>query len=162
MGINPHRLIIGSDILLSIEVPGVACLMSRSLAVHEENLDQIREHLCEYAKPLCRSAGETPLPPLHAINHEIPLIDHDRIYPWHPSWCPEALRDQWAAKKEAYIQCGQWKVTSSGNTVPMLLIWKPGKEGEPLHLCTVVDLRVQNVNTHKCLSLLPDMDGILR
>jgi len=94
MDINPLCLIIGSDIPLLMEGPGVTRLVSWSLAVHEENLDQIQEHLREYAEPLCRSAGETTLPLLHAINHEIPLIDHDRIYPWHPSQCPEALQDQ--------------------------------------------------------------------
>ncbi|KAF8220658.1 hypothetical protein L208DRAFT_1416363, partial [Tricholoma matsutake] len=32
------------------------------------------------------------LPPLQAINHTVPLIDENKIYPWRPSRCPEALR----------------------------------------------------------------------
>ena len=44
----------------------------------------------------------------------------------------------------------------------MLLIRKPGKEGEPPCLRTVVDLCARNANTHKQSSPSPDMDGILR
>ena len=33
---------------------------------------------------------EMDLPPFRAINHEIPLIDVNNIYPWRPSRCPEA------------------------------------------------------------------------
>ena len=54
----------------------------------------------------------------------------------------------------------RWKVTSAGNTVPMLLIPKPGTD--PVELRTVVDLRERNKNTHKLTSPLPDMEGMLR
>ena len=77
MDINPPRLVIGGDSPLSTDGPGVTCLASWSMATYEDNLEQIWKHLCEYVEPLCRSAGETPLPPLRSINHEIPLIDPD-------------------------------------------------------------------------------------
>ena len=103
---------------------------------------------------------ETDLPPFRAINHTIPLIDKSKIYPWRPSKCPEIFRTQWAEKRDAYLRSGQWKVTSAGNTVPMLLIPKP--KTFPLQLWTVVDLREQNKNTHRLTSPLPDMEGMLR
>ena len=58
------------------------------------------------------------------------------------------------------MKSGHWKITSAGNTVPMLLIPKPSTN--PPELRTVVDLREQNKNTHKQTSPLPDMEGMLR
>jgi hypothetical protein len=88
----------------------------------------------------------------------IPLIDEHKILPWRPSRCPEAMRPQWAEKRAAYLASGRWQVTSASNTVPMLLIPKPGTG----KLRTVVDLRARNQNTFKQSSPLPDMEGILR
>ena len=115
-----------------------------------------------YTDPLCKSASETRLPPFWAINHKILLIDDKKIYPWCPSQCPEVFQEQWAEKWDAYLQTGHWKVTTSGNTVPMLLIPKPRVVGGPLLLRTVVDLRAHNDNTVKQTSPLPDPKGILR
>jgi hypothetical protein len=88
--------------------------------------EHARKELIEYACPLCKEMEETDLPPFQAINHEIPLIDVNKIYPWRPSRCPEAFRPQWIEKKKAYLKSGCWKITSARNTVPMLLIPKPG------------------------------------
>ena len=104
---------------------------------------------------------ETGFPPLRAINHTIPLIDEKTTYPWRPSRCPEAFRSQWAEKRDAYLKSGRWEITSAGNTVPMLLIPKPGTK-DPVLLRTVVDLRERNKNTVKMSSPLPDMEGMLR
>ena len=68
---------------------------------------------------------ETELPPLRDINHTIPLIDESKTYPWRPSRCPEAFREQWAEKRDAYLKTGHWEITSARNMVPMLLIPKP-------------------------------------
>jgi hypothetical protein len=95
---------------------------------------------------------------MRVINHTMPLIDENKAYPWRPSRCPEPLRPQWAAKRKIYLSTGRWQVTSAGNTVPMLLIRKPGTD----RLRTVVDLRERNKNTKKLTSPLPDMEGILR
>jgi hypothetical protein len=66
--------------------------------LEETSLQAARDELMEYAKPICKTAAETGLPPLHAINHSIPLINVDKILPWRPSRCPEALREQWDLK----------------------------------------------------------------
>jgi len=109
---------------------------------------------------VCEKPEETKLPPLRAINHTIPLIDEDKIYPWHPSKCPGAFREQWCQKKNAYLRTGRWEITSARNTVPMLLIPKPPKKGKPAELRMVVDLRARNANTLKMASPLPDQQGI--
>jgi Reverse transcriptase (RNA-dependent DNA polymerase) len=70
------------------------------------------------------------------------------------------FREQWAKKRDAYLKLGCWKITSAGNTVPMLLIPKP--RTSPIQLRTVVDLRERNKNMHRLTSPLPDMEGMLR
>ena len=108
----------------------------------------------------CKEVAETDLPPLQVINHMILLINEKTTYSWRPSRCQEAFHAQWAEKQDAYIKSGWWKITSAGNTVPMLLIPKPGTN--PPQLRTVVDLHEHNKNTHKATSPLPDMEGMLR
>jgi hypothetical protein len=63
-----------------------------------DELQAAREELMEYAKPICRKASDTSLPPLRAINHTIPLIDESKVIAWRPSRCPEALRPLWDEK----------------------------------------------------------------
>ena len=63
----------------------VSWLLSQAIRAYQDNIEKVQEELCAYAAPLCQIAGETPLPPLRAINHEIPLIDTKKIYPWRPS-----------------------------------------------------------------------------
>ena len=104
--------------------------------------------------------GGEDLPLLHTINHTIPLIDELKTYSWKPSKCPEVFRAQWIKKRDAYIKSEQWKITSAGNTMPILLIQKPGTN--PPLLRTVVDLQERNKNTHKMTSPLPDINGMLR
>jgi len=128
----------------------------------DEEIIQARHELLEYAHQLFRSVSDTPLPPLCVINHDIPLIDPNCIYPWCPSKCPEALRPQWATKHNDYIANDCWRITSSLNTVPMMLIKKPALPGEPIHLCTVIDLHAWNANTSKMSLPLPNQDGMLR
>ena len=160
LGFNPARVVVGSDTALPLKAGTDTKLMVSMMTLEEKRIDSVREELRQYAEPLCREMSETDLPPLRAINHMIPLIDESKTYTWRPSRCPEAFRAQWAEKRDAYIKSGRWKITSAGNTVPMLLIPKPGTN--PPQLRTVVDLRERNQNTHKQTSPLPDMEGMLR
>jgi hypothetical protein len=125
VGFNPAHVVIGSDVSKELKGSTVTKVASRSLAVDTDEIEQARKELMDYAEPLCRMASETELPPYRTINHMIPLIDEHKIYPWHPSRCPEVFRTQWAEKRDSYLASGWWKITSSGNTVPMLLIPKP-------------------------------------
>ena len=160
LGFNPARVVIGSDEALPIRTGVDTKLMVSMMSPDDKRAEALRKELRQYAEPLCKEMEETDLPPLRSINHTIPLIDESKTYSWRPSRCPEAFRAQWAEKRDAYIKSGRWKITSAGNTVPMLLIPKPGTN--PPLLRTVVDLRERNRNTHKKTSPLPDMDGMLR
>ncbi|KAG2076413.1 hypothetical protein BDR04DRAFT_1208224, partial [Suillus decipiens] len=128
VGFNPPRVVIGSASPLPMKGAEVTTLESRVATVVPDDLEETRDYLKKLAKPLCTKASETNLPPLRAINHTIPLIDENKIYPWRPSRCPEPLRPQWAEKRRSYLASGRWQVTSAGNTVPMLFIRKPGSD----------------------------------
>ena len=117
----------------------------------------MREHLRKQAHPLCSQVGAIVLPPFHAINHLIPLINKSKIYPWWPSRCPEAMCELWIEKKNVYLKTGHWKMTTAQNTCPMLLI---SKAGTPPRLWVVVDLWEWNKNTWKLSSPMLDMEGI--
>lgn len=158
VGLHPSRVVLGSTDPLPLKGSGVTMLESRAVEVFEDRIERTRAYLKELARPLCAKASETALPPLRAINHTILLIDEAKIYPWRPSRCPEPMRSQWSEKRRAYLASGRWQMTSTGNTVPMLFIRKPGTD----RLRTVVDLRERNKNTRKLTSPLPDMEGILR
>ncbi|KAJ2917715.1 hypothetical protein MD484_g2704, partial [Candolleomyces efflorescens] len=162
VGLNPPRLVIGSDSSLPISGKNVRTLSSQAMTTYQEKLDGIRSKLMSYARVICKSALDTELPPLRAINHRIPLIDPEKRYHWRPSKCPEPLLGQWAEKRAAYVKSKRWVPATAFNSVPMLCIPKPGKPGEPPKLRTVVDLRERNANTKKMTCPLPDMEGILR
>lgn len=160
LGFNPGRIVIGSDEVQPMTAGAETKLMVHSLSSEEQSLEKAREELRSYAAPLCKDVHETDLPPFRAINHTIPLIDKSKTYLWRPARCPEAFREQWAEKRDTYLKSERWKITSAGNTVPMLLIPKPNTS--PPELRTVVDLRERNKNTQKMTSPLPDIDGMLR
>lgn len=102
-----------------------------------ECVEQAHKHLKELAQLVCAKASDTALLLLRAINHTILLINDGKVYPWRPSRCPKPLRPHWAEKQKSYLASGRWQMTSTGNTVPMLFMKKPGMD----QLQTVVDLR---------------------
>ena len=161
LGFNPARVVIGSETAMPMNAGADTKLMAAGISPDNDEIDAVRKELNQHAMPLCREVHETELPPLRDINHTIPLIDESKTYPWRPSKCPEAFREQWAEKRDAYLKSGRWEITSSGNTVPMMLIPKPNTSN-PVQLRCVVDLRERNKNTHKMTSPLPDMEGMLR
>jgi len=161
-GLNPTRVIIGSAKPLPIEGSNVTEITSEAIEIVKNNLEKLREELRDYARPLCHEDEDIPLSPFHAINHSIPLIDLDKVYLWHPSHCPEALRLLWAAKGTAYLKNEQWMIMNTTNTVPMLFLPKPGKDGAPIKMRTTIDLRERNANTRKMALPVPEINGILQ
>ncbi|SJL11792.1 uncharacterized protein ARMOST_15201 [Armillaria ostoyae] len=136
---NPSSIEIGSDTALPMVGDNVSQIRSQAMMVSEDVLKQVHAELQEYAAPICKTASETPLPPLQAINHTIPLIDEHKVYPWRPSQCPEAFRSQWDQKRKDYLSSGKQK-----------------------HLLrTVIDLHAHNTNTRKVSAPLPSIEGIL-
>ncbi|QRV81672.1 Transposon Ty3-I Gag-Pol polyprotein [Ceratobasidium sp. AG-Ba] len=160
LAFNPHGIIVRSPQPLPLTGPLVKSISSCAADVYEEQLELIRTDLRKDAEKVCKKASETPLPPLRAINHRIPIIDETKTYSWRSSRCPEALWPQWTAKEKAYVASGRWEYATGRNAVPMLLIPKKSKDGE-LQLRTVLDKREQNANTYKSASPLPDIQEIL-
>jgi hypothetical protein len=76
--------------------------------VHED-LDKIRTYPIEYANTcgLFQDPGNTLLLLLRDINHEILLIDEQKIYSWRPACCPDVFKDQWVQKKKQYLDTGR-------------------------------------------------------
>lgn len=164
VGFNPITVDIGSSVALPIEGKQLRVLESRAAELLESHLEVARCELREYAAPICKEASDSPLPPLRAINHTIPLKDEGKVYSWRPSRCPDALRALWCEKRDAYLLSGRWRMVNARNASPMLLLKKPGTgvADIPARLRVVCDLRERNSNTVKVASPLPDMEGILR
>ncbi|OBZ62662.1 Retrovirus-related Pol polyprotein from transposon 17.6 [Grifola frondosa] len=164
VGFNPTTVVVGSATTLPVEGKRMRVLESHAADLFEEQLEVARGVLREYAAPICLDASDSPLPPLRAINHTIPLKDPSKIYTWRPSKCPDAHRASWIEKRNAYLKSGRWRMSTARNASPMLLLTKPGTgvKGIPPRLRVVCDLRERNANTHKVTSPLPDMEGILR
>jgi len=158
---NPASVVVNSIESVPIKGQNVASIHARAVDVVEEGLEDIRQSLKSYAreKGLFQDPGETPLPPLRAINHDIPLIDLELLMPWRPSRCPEKYRSLWALKREQYIRTGRWRVSTARNSVPMMFIPKPGRPDE---VRNVLDMRPRNKNTRKVQAPLPQTEGVLR
>ncbi len=159
LGLNPPCVVIGSARALPLaSSEEVAKLSSQAMDLLQDDVEKARKHLLDYAAPLCVPVEDTELPPLRAINHKIPLINVNKVYSWRPSKCPEPLREQWIAKRNAYLKTGRWRITTATNASPMLLIYKPGTS----LLRRVGDMRERNLNTVKVSTPMPEIEGILR
>ncbi|KIJ27687.1 hypothetical protein M422DRAFT_271110 [Sphaerobolus stellatus SS14] len=80
LGFNPTRIAVGSNDSQPIRGPEVSKLASMASQIISEGLVELRKLLRAEAADLCKTAGETPLPPLRAINHRIPLLDSTKTY----------------------------------------------------------------------------------
>ena len=64
---------------------------SHATEILKDQVDLYHTELQNCAKDICKETVETPLPPPHAINHIIPLINEHQVYAWWPSKCPKPL-----------------------------------------------------------------------
>jgi hypothetical protein len=141
--INLPSIEICSDVPLDITSEFTMKLHAGATALASEDLQKVHDDLHWYAesKGLYVDPGTAPLPPFHTINHEILLVDPDLVIPWRPSRCPDVFKEQWAKKKAQYLNTGHWRVSTSRNTVLMLMIPKPNKPKNKPELRTAIDLR---------------------
>ena len=95
------------------------------------------------------------LPPIREVNHEINLIDPKKCIHYCLPKCPEHFHKELSQKIERYTTAQWWIPAVAHQAVPMLCI--PKKNGK---LRTVFDLREQNDNTVKDMTLFPDQDII--
>ncbi|EIW64856.1 uncharacterized protein TRAVEDRAFT_108852, partial [Trametes versicolor FP-101664 SS1] len=126
LGFNPSKVVVGSAVTAPVPIARARIIESRAADVLEGELDRIRAALRAYAAPICRDASDAPFPPLRAVNHTIPLKDPAKVYHWRPSKCADALLPHWVEKRDAYLTTGRWRMSTSRNTSPMLLLKKPG------------------------------------
>ncbi|KAI0637586.1 hypothetical protein C8Q77DRAFT_1214653 [Trametes polyzona] len=91
-GFNPSKVVVGSANIVPVHASQACIVESRAADVLEGELEHICLVLCDYAAPICRNASDAPFPPLHAVNHTIPLKDPAKVYHWRPSKCLDALR----------------------------------------------------------------------
>ncbi|KAF9256634.1 hypothetical protein L218DRAFT_1023920 [Marasmius fiardii PR-910] len=98
IGLNPTHVFVGSDLPLPMIGEGILELLSSAAETVEDNLEHIRTQLLSEIQDMCKPESEIELPPLRAINHCIPIIDHKKTYPFRPSRCPQALRPLWNEK----------------------------------------------------------------
>ena len=95
------------------------------------------------------------LPPLHEVNHRIPLVDEGKQYSYHLPCCPDSLKLQLAEKIQLYMSAKWWIMVSVPQVAPMLCI--PKKTGK---LRTMIDCRKRNDNMVKDMTPFPDQDQI--
>jgi hypothetical protein len=161
VGINPACVVVGSDKPVELEGPDMVTISSVAADFLNDELDKLRAELRSEAEDLCTDTSRTVLPPLRAVNHTIPLIDEHKVYRFRPLKCPEAFREQWREKKNAYLTTGRWRTATGHNAIPLLMIPKVSSAGEKPGLRMVFDKREQNENTYKLVSLLPNIEEIL-
>ena len=65
LGLNPARVLIGSDAALPIEGSSTSSMASRAMTISKSAVDAARKELIAYAEPLCKTASEMGLPPFH-------------------------------------------------------------------------------------------------
>ena len=162
VGLNPPCVVVGSKEPTKMNGPDVVTISSAAADLLDNGIEEIRRQLRTEADDLCPDTSKTALPPLRAVNHTIPLIDPKKIYRFRPSKCPEAFRDQWRMKKNAYLETGRWRTATGHNAIPLLMIPKVSTSSDKPGLRTVFNKREQNTNTYKLASPLPDIEEILR
>ena len=124
------------------------------LATMDANINELKKgdkDLPELHKKWVEAAADIPtgapshLPPLQEVNHKIPIIDENKRYNYHLSWCPESLKTQLINKIQTHKNAGWWEETNFSQAAPTLCIFK--KDGVKFR--TVIDGCKHNDNTMK-------------
>ncbi len=98
---------------------------------------------------------ELTLPPLHIINHEIPLINPNLKIIHRVAKCPEPLRDELKEKVDRYLKAGCWIRMELPSSTPLMIAFK--KSGK---IRTVIDARQCNDNMLSDSTPMPDQETI--
>jgi hypothetical protein len=120
----------------------------------EEDIPQLRERWKEEYQDIVNGVPEERSP-FRVVNHEINLIDDNKVYKYHLPRCPQSLRDELLEKIQRYLRAGWWEAVQVPYAAPLLCI--PKKDG---HLRTALDARQRNDNTVRDVTPLPDQELI--
>lgn len=126
----------------------------KTVELSNEEKERLRRQWYDEFQEILQGTKEE-LPPLREVNHEINLIDPDRRYTYHLPRCPVALREEFHAKINKYVNAGWWEPKTATQAAPLMCI--PKKDGR---LRTVIDARQRNENTVKDVTPLPDQEMI--
>ncbi|KIL61460.1 hypothetical protein M378DRAFT_187566 [Amanita muscaria Koide BX008] len=126
VGMNPTRIVVGSDESLELCGTDVTEISSAAADIFEDDLEKVRIMLKKEAEDLCPDTATTALPPLRAINHVIPLIDDGKIYRYRLARCPEALKPLWRKKRDEYLANGRWRWASGNPSSPLMVLMCSG------------------------------------
>ena len=99
---------------------------------------------------------EPRLPPLRAVNHDIPLLNENLRIRHRPSKCPEPLKEQLRVKIDRYLKAGWWERMNLPSSAPLMIVIK--KDGKTIR--TVIDARQRNDNTLADVTPMPDQEMI--
>jgi hypothetical protein len=95
------------------------------------------------------------LPPLHQVNHKIPLKNPNLKITHRPAKCPEPLRDEFREEFDRYVKAGWWVHMALPSSAPLMIVFK--KSGA---MWTVIDARQCNDNTLPEVMPLPDQEAV--
>lgn len=162
LGFNDTRVVVGSDPSLPMKGEQVMKLTSQAVKIKDNVLEAMRIQLHKYARPLCQKAKEALLLPFRKINHQILIIDKEKVYPYHPSKLPEAFCPLWEKKKDTYLQTGWWRLALGCNAAPLMFLPKLNAQGELCDMQNTANVHNCNANTEKLASPVPDQRGIFQ
>ena len=122
--------------------------------IADEDIPHLQNKILDKYKD-CLGRVVAKLPPLHEVNHRIPLVDEGKQYSYHLPRCPDSLKLQLAEKIQLYMSAKWWIMASVPQVAPMLCI--PKKTGK---LRTMINCRKHNDNMVKDVTPFPDQDQI--
>jgi len=102
----------------------------------EDNIPELRAKWLQSCQDIMNGVPEE-LPPMHGVNHHIPLIDKNKRYHYHLPRCPDSMKVQLMEKITCYTWAGWWESVQTDQAAPMLCI--PKKSGL---LRTAIDARM--------------------
>ena len=127
--------------------------LSHDVVLRDDDIPQLHRSWDDNITDLV-SGIPLKLLPIQEVNHEINLIDPKKRIHYCLLKCPEHFREELSQKIERYT--AQWWIPAVAHqAVPMLCILKKNSK---LH--TVFELREQNDNMVKDMTLFPDQDII--
>jgi hypothetical protein len=120
----------------------------------EDDIPELRAKWLRSCQDIMNGVLEE-LPLMCGVNHHIPLIDKNKRYHYHSPRCPDSMKVQLMEKIMHYTRAGWWESVQTDQAAPMLCIPKKSSL-----LRTAIDVRKQNDNTIKDVTLFPDQDQI--
>ncbi|KAF8190256.1 hypothetical protein K438DRAFT_1493603, partial [Mycena galopus ATCC 62051] len=89
----------------------------------EDDIPRLRDRWMEISMDIMSGVLEK-MPPMRAVNHQIPLIDEELLYHYHLPQCPDVIKPQLSEKIQRYTRAGWWEPVQTDQAALMLRIPK--------------------------------------